>query len=348
MEKNIRSFSLDELTALMSDWGQPGFRAKQLHEWLHKHNATSYDQLTNLPKSLREQLASSFPLYEPKVVDKRESKDGTRKYLIELCDGLCVETVGMMEAQEEEGEPRVTVCCSTQVGCPMDCSFCATGKEGFARNLTADEIVDQLIVVEKDLGTRINNVVLMGQGEPFMNYDSMIDALHRINTDEGLNIGARKITISTSGLIDGIYSLIEEPEQFRLAVSLHSAIQTTRNRLMPRLANQPLEALHDALLEYSAKKNRRITLEYMLIEDVNDSEKELDMLIAFCDGIKCHVNLIPFNKIDKAEFQSSSAETQAHWMKTLSSHGIPASLRYSKGSDIAGACGQLKEVNKKG
>lgn len=347
METNIRALSLDELTELMAELGQPKFRAKQIHEWLHKHNATSYDQLTNIPKDLRSKLSELYPLYEPKVVDKKVSQDGSRKYLIELADGALVETVGILDESDDEEDARLTICCSTQVGCPMGCAFCATGKEGFARDLTADEIVDQLIIVEKDFETRISNVVLMGQGEPFLNYDAVMDALRRINTDEGLGVGARKITVSTSGIIDGVYDFAEEPEQFRLAVSLHSAIQSTRNGLMPKLANQPLEALHDALLEYSAKKNRRVTFEYMLIDGVNDSDKELDMLMAFCDGIKCHVNLIPVNKVEGSSYKPSSQETQSHWLRTLNSYGIPASVRYSKGSDIAGACGQLKEVHKK-
>ena len=347
MENNIRALSLEELTDLVVELGQPKFRAKQIFEWLHKHNATSYDQLTNGPKDLRQKLSELYPLYQPKVIERKVSADGTRKYLIGLSDGMCVETVGILDDNEDEEDARLTVCCSTQVGCAMGCSFCATGKEGFARNLSADEIVDQLIVVQEDFDTKINNIVLMGQGEPFLNYESVIEALHRINQDEGLGIGARKITISTSGIIDGVYDLAEEPEQFRLAVSLHSAIQSTRNKLMPRLANQPLEALHDALLEYSAKKNRRVTFEYMMIDGINDSDKELDMLIAFCDGIKCHVNLIPYNSVEGSQYRSSNQSTQNHWMKVLHSQGIPASIRFSKGSDIDGACGQLKEVYKK-
>lgn len=347
MTVHIKSLTLDELTALMSELGQPKFRAKQLYEWLHKHNATSYDQLTNIPKELRAQLSERYPLFDPVIINKQVSKDGTRKYLISLEDGSVVETVGIVDEDAEGNEQRLTVCCSTQAGCPMKCDFCATGQEGFVRNLSSNEIIDQLVVVERDFDARISNVVLMGQGEPFLNYDEVVAALHRMNADEGLNIGARKITVSTSGIIDRVYDFIDEPEQFRLAISLHSAIQSTRNKLMPGLTGQPLEDLHDSLLEYTARKNRRISLEYIMIDGVNDSEKELEMLLAFCDGIKCHVNLIPCNPILHKNYKPSSLSTQNHWVHTLSMNGIPVSIRYSKGVDIAGACGQLKEVHKK-
>lgn len=339
MSNEIRTYDLATLEKIVSDYGQPKFRAKQIHEWLHSHNASSYDEMTNLPKDLRMKLADDHPLYDGELLDKQESEDGSRKYIIELEDGKCIESVGIISGDNTD---RLTVCFSTQVGCPMECSFCATGKEGFARNLTADEILNQVITVGNDFKSRVNNVVAMGQGEPFLNYEELMKALRAMNTDEGLMIGARHITLSTSGIIDGIYRFAEEPEQFRLAVSLHSAIQTTRNELMPRLAGQPLVELRDALLNYTAKKGRRITFEYMLIDGVNDDDKHLRELIDFLHEINAHVNLLSYNVVENIPYKNVSRETIRHWEEILTGAGIRTSYRKSKGADIAGACGQLK------
>lgn len=227
----------------------------------------------------------------------------------------------------------------------MLCAFCATGQQGFKRNLTADEIVDQVVFAGKDADSRVSNVVVMGQGEPFNNYDAVIEAIRRMNNDPGLNIGARHITISTSGIIKGIERFTEEPEQFRLAISLHSAVQSTRNLLMPKLVNQKLSQLKEALSAYNDKKGRRITLEYLLLEDVNDSDRELDALIEFCEGLNVHVNLLHYNPIDDVDggfFSASPESVFNQWSKVLASNGINTTIRKSRGSDISAACGQLK------
>ncbi len=340
MSSSIKSLSIDELVDIVESYGQPKFRAKQIHEWIHKHNVTSYEEMTNVPKALREKLAEQFPMSVEKILEKAESSDGSRKYLIELFDGLVVEAVGITDGNDDDA--RLTVCISSQVGCSMDCSFCATGKQGLSRNLSADEIVSQVSLVGKDFGSRVDNVVLMGQGEPFQNYEAVIEAVKRINSDEGLNIGARHITISTSGIEDGIYRLSEEPEQFRLAVSLHSADQSTRNRLMPRLSGQPLRKLKQALTYYCEEKGRRITIEYMLLRDINDSDEQLTKLIDFCEGLNVHINLLTYNSVPGTGYKPSDTQTLLKWEKEISSSGIPVSVRQSKGTDIAGACGQLK------
>lgn len=344
---DIREMSIEELEGVVEELDEPKFRAKQIFEWLHKHNVSDYDKMTNLSKSLRSKLAETYPLSEAEQVLVESSGDGTRKYVLELEDGATVETVGMPVSFDEKGNKikRLTVCFSSQAGCPMECTFCATGREGFIRNLTASEIVEQVLAVQEDFATPVSNVVAMGQGEPFLNYDNLLGALRRINTDPGLNIGARKITVSTCGVIEGIKRFGREPEQFRLAVSLHSARQRTRDQLMPKLANQPLDHLQQALIEYNHESGRRVTLEYMLIAGINDSDAEMDALGVFCEGINCHVNIIPFNPVERLDLRASGRSTVQRWTKGLSSVGIPVSVRNSRGGDIHGACGQLKEVN---
>ncbi len=353
MTTSIRSLDMEALADIVEGYGQPRYRAKQLHEWLHTHNVSSYDEMTNVPKSLREKLIEDWPLTTSIVTERLESSDGSRKYLIELSDGALVEAVGIVDDdgdlaspepkddKQDASRPRLTVCASSQVGCAMGCAFCATGSQGLERNLTADEMVDQIICIGKDFGTRVDNVVMMGQGEPFQNYDAVIEAIRRMNSDKGLGIGARHITVSTAGITDGIYRFAEEPEQFRLAVSLHSADQATRNDLMPRLSGQPLRKLRKALEFYDEEKGRRITVEYMMLEGVNDSNEQLAQLIDFCRGMRVHVNLLPFNAIEGSSFKPSRHKTISEWARKLGESGIPASIRHSKGQDIAGACGQL-------
>lgn len=341
--KSISSLNENELIDLMSDLGQPRFRAKQLYEWIHKHNATSYDEMTNLPKALRDTLSDLYPLSGAKIELSKKSDDGSKRYLFDLGNGDLVETVAMQgESSTDDFRSHLTVCVSSQVGCPMMCAFCATGHQGFTRNLTSDEIVGQVVNVAKDMKTRVSNIVVMGQGEPFNNYDSVIEAIRRMNTDPGINIGARHITISTSGIIKGIERLSTEPEQFRLAVSLHSAIQATRNLLMPKLENQTINQLKRALMAYNTKKGRRVTLEYLLLEDINDSDRELEALIDFCSGLNVHINLLHYNATEDDYFNESSEKVFKHWNKILSSNGINVTLRKSRGSDISAACGQLR------
>ena len=256
MEKPIKSYGLDELPDIIESLGQPSFRAKQLAQWLYVHHADSYDQMTNLPTALRARLAECFPLHAPSLAERRTSRDGTRKYLVEYHDGTCVETVAIPSRSGD----RLTVCFSTQAGCSMQCAFCATGQAGFERNLVPGEIADQVLLAQNDMGRRVTNIVGMGQGEPFLNYRNVLAALRILNDPQGLAIGARHISISTCGVIEGIERFSHEPEQFTLAVSLHAARQSTRDLLMPRVARYKLPDLKQALMRYVKKTNRRVTL----------------------------------------------------------------------------------------
>lgn len=341
MTKPIKSFTIDELQDLMKDLKQPAFRKKQLIEWLYLHHVDKYDDMTNLPSSLRDSLAREHPLHVPTIADMQTSIDGTKKFVLSFYDGACVETVAI-----PSNDGRLTVCCSTQAGCPMGCAFCATGKEGFTRNLSVGEIVDQIFIVQDHMEKRVSNIVVMGQGEPFLNYDHTLSALRTLNDEKLLNIGARHITISTCGIIPGIDRLGNEPEQFTLAVSLHAALQHTRDTIMPGVSKYPLTNLKAALLKYVEHTNRRITLEYAMIQGINDSAADLEALVDFCTELLCHVNLIPLNEIEGSEFQPSSSKTMGYWHMMLNKHGIETTVRNSRGSDIAGACGQLKNALK--
>lgn len=344
MTASIKTYSLSQLEAIMADYGFPRFRADQLHRWLHSHHAKSYDEMTNLPKNLREKLAHDHPLSTSKIIEKRISSDGTRKYVIALSDGELVEMVGIPTLDGEGSVEKLTVCFSTQVGCSMGCSFCATGQEGFKRNLTADEMVDQVVLVGEDMETRVSNVVAMGQGEPFLNFDELLRAVRIINSPDDLNIGARHITVSTCGIISGIEQMSTIREQFTLAVSLHSARQNIRNDLMPQLVNQPLLELKNALLSYIETTNRRVTFEYIMLDKMNDSDMDLNALIDFCEGLLCHINLIPFNAVSDSTYSPTKKERLQRWQNALTEAGIETTVRKSRGSDIAGACGQLKNT----
>lgn len=336
MTRPIKSYSIEGIENLVKDAGLPSFRAKQILSWLYEKRSQSYDEMTNLPKAIREQFSLSYPLYNPVLVAKQESSDGTRKYLLEFFDGARAEAVGL---PSDDG--RLTVCCSTQSGCAMACSFCATGKLGLTRNLEPGEIVDQIMIVEDDLKRRVSNVVMMGQGEPFVNYESSLAAARIINNPKLINIGARHITISTCGVISGIKRFSDEDEQFTLAVSLHSAIQDVRNELMPAMRNQPLTELRQVLKAYTDKTNRRFTFEYALMNGINDGYEDLRALISYARHMLCHVNIIPLNDVEGSEYKPVSQKIMDEWKNELESNGIPATVRRSKGKDIAAACGQL-------
>lgn len=332
----IKEYSLEKLEKVFEGHNLPKFRAKQIYQWLYQKGVNSYDDMTNLPKGLRVSLQDEFPLYPAKVIDKRVSKDGTRKYVVRFHDGASTEMVAI------PSHDRMTVCFSTQVGCAMECAFCATGHEGFTRNLLIGEMVEQVLIAQKDTGRRVSNLVVMGQGEPFLNYDNVIGALHVLNGERGLNIAARRITVSTCGIFDGIKKFAHEPEQFTLAVSLHAAIQSTRDSLMPRVSNQPLGELHRVLAAYQKESKRRITFEYLMIDGVNDDLRHLRALQEFCKGLGCHVNIIALNAIDDSPFKPSSPDRVNEFIAFLEKSGTEATLRESRGSDIDGACGQLK------
>ena len=348
MDYGLESYGINALARLFEDWGLPRFRVNQVLEWVYGHGVGSFEQMTNLPASLRERLAAEVPLHVPHVVDKQVSADGTRKYVFELADGARVEAVGIPSRDQSgakcaEGQARrLTVCFSTQVGCPMGCTFCATGREGLQRNLLPGEMALQLVEVGRDFGMRVSGAVGMGQGEPFLNYDNVVDALQLMNDARCLGIGARHLTVSTCGIVSGVRKLAAEPEQYTLAVSLHSAVQATRDALMPGCASTPLTALKQALADYESICGRRVSLEYLLIRDQNSDEAHLEALVEFCRGLHAHVNILPVNDVEGSNLKGCSPAEMRQWVARLEEAGIPSSVRDSRGSDIAAACGQLK------
>lgn len=335
--RDIRLLTLEELQDLVKELGQPAFRAKQLNEWIHDKNVCSFDEMTNLPAALREKLSERFSFNVPVELVKQVSKDGSRKYLLQFSDGVSVETVGMPNRN------KLAVCISSQAGCAMGCAFCATGLAGLSRSLTAQEMVDQVLHVARDFGERVTSVVFMGQGEPFANFDATVQALRILNDPDGLAIGARHLTVSTCGVIPGIRRFAELPEQFTLAISLHSAIQGTRNQLMPGVRKYTLLRLHEAIQLYVEKTGRRPTYEFAMIDGINDTNPEMQALVDFCAGTLCHVNLIQLNNIPDSPFRPSPIEKVESLQRRLTMHGVETTIRNSRGSDIDAACGQLKQ-----
>lgn len=334
---DIASLDARGLARLVSDAGEPAYRADQLTAWLYRRLASSFDAMTDLPASMRQRLSSEWTLRLPEAVDVQRSQDGTRKYLWRLSDDTLVESVGIPSAD------RLTVCFSTQAGCAMGCRFCATGRGGFARDLFVGEMAWQVALVGRDFGVRVSNAVAMGQGEPFNNYDATLSALRLMNSPHGLGIGARHLTVSTSGIVPGIDRFAREPEQFTLAVSLHSAVQPTRDWLMPGLRQWPLPALREALQGYAELTGRRPSLEFSLMAGVNDSDAEIQALIEFARGWMCHVNLIPVNPIAGGRFASPPVPRVSAIASALRAAGIECSVRKERGVDIDAACGQLTQ-----
>jgi 23S rRNA (adenine2503-C2)-methyltransferase len=333
----IKALDRSGIEELVAELGEPRFRAKQLERWLYGRGATSYDQMTDLPAGLRAALADRLGLPTAEFLERQESADGTRKYLVGLVGGATVETVGLPSGD------RLTVCFSTQAGCAMGCAFCATGVGGLARDLGPGEMVDQVRLVARDFGRRVTNAVAMGQGEPFANYDASLGALRFMNAAEDLGIGARHLTVSTCGLTSGIQRFSTEPEQFTLAISLHSAVQSTRDSLMPGVSTIPLPRLRAALIDYAVATGRRPSLEYALIDGVNDTAEELDALVAFARGMLVHVNLIPINPVAEQNFTRSDPRRIGAFAKALESAGVEVSVRAERGADIDAACGQLRQ-----
>ena len=334
----VKALGRRELAELLRQLGAPRYRVSQVVRWLYGRGARSFEQMTDLPAGLRAQLADLLALPIPTIAERQVSAiDDTRKYLLRLADGNTVEVVGLPTAE------RLTVCFSTQVGCAMGCSFCATGEAGFVRDVAPGEIVDQVRIVAEDYGRRVSNAVAMGQGEPFANYDAVLGGLRFLNDPDALGIGARHLTVSTCGIVSGIRRLAAEPEQFTLAVSLHSAVQGTRDRLMPGVRGTPLTRLRPALIDYAEKTGRRPSLEYALIEDVNDTDEELRALVEFARGTLVHVNLIPANPIEGMSFGRSSSARARLFEARLAQAGVEASIRAERGADIDAACGQLRQ-----
>ena len=335
--RDLHTLTHGEIAELLSGLGQPSFRVKQVEEWVWSKNAQSFDDMTNLPKALREQLAEHLTLGGVEEVARQVSVDGSRKYLLRFPDGVSVECVGM------PSRGKLAVCASTQAGCPMGCAFCATGAAGLTRSLTAAEIYEQVMHVRDDFNTRVTSVVFMGQGEPFLNYDATLGALRRLNDPDGAGIGARHLTVSTCGVIPQIMRFANESEQFTLAISLHSAVQRTRNALMPGVRKYSLINLYNVMGEYVNKTGRRPTYEYALIGGVNDTDSELQALCDFCEGTLAHVNLIQLNEVEGSKFRPSTDVRAQDFVRALGAVGVEATVRNSRGSDIDAACGQLKQ-----
>lgn len=333
----IKAMSRREIADYFDNVRLPGYRAGQVIQWMYQKGARSYDEMTNVSQPLREQLSVVLPLAFPQIVRKQVSTDGTRKYLLRLSDGATVETVAMPT------KTRLSACVSTQAGCPMRCRFCATGRHGYTRSLGCGEIVDQVNVIAQDFGQRVTNVVLMGQGEPFLNYEASLEAMRIMNDKDCLGIGARHITVSTCGILPQIRRFAQEPEQFTLAISLHSAIQETRDDLMPGCRRYPLDRLRDSVQSYAEATGRRPSYEYALMKDVNDSDAHLKALVAFTRRTLCHMNLIQLNEIKGSNYHPSTPERLQEFSQALERAGVETTVRESRGADIDAACGQLKQ-----
>jgi 23S rRNA (adenine2503-C2)-methyltransferase len=334
---DIGTLDREGIAALIAELGQATYRTRQIVRWLYARGVTRFEDMSDLPAELRESLAASFFIGAATTVVRQESADGTRKYLVRMPDGVTVETVGLPDGD------RLTVCFSTQAGCAMGCAFCATGRAGFVRDLNAGEMVRQVMLVASDFGRRVTNAVAMGQGEPFANYDAVLGALRFMNADDGLGIGARHITVSTCGLLPGIRRFATEPEQFTLAVSLHSAVAATRRRLMPGVRGTSLTALRQSIAQYAEVTGRRPTLEYALIDGVNDTAAELEALVAFARGLLIHVNLIPVNPVEGTGLRRAAESRARAFAETLGAVGVEATIRVERGADIDAACGQLRQ-----
>lgn len=335
---DIGALSREGIADVVASLGQPRFRAAQIVRWLYGRGVTGFDEMTDLPTAFREELAAHYSIGPAVIETRRVSDDGTRKYLVRFDDGVSVETVGLPD------KDRLTVCFSTQAGCAMGCTFCATGRAGLVRDLTCGEIVRQVLLVASDFGQRVTNAVAMGQGEPFANYEAVMAALRFLNSPDGPGIGARHITVSTCGLPAGIRCFAAEPEQFTLAVSLHSAVQATRDRLMPGVKGVSLSTLRETLVSYSERTGRRPTLEFALAAGVNDTDAELAALTAFCRGMLVHVNLIPVNPVEDSGLKRSAGERIRAFREGMERAGVEISVRVERGADIDAACGQLKQA----
>ena len=333
---NLKSMTLPELTAVIKELRQPAFRGKQVYSWLHK-GVRSYDEMTNLPKGLRDTLAERYPICPPEVVRRQESKkDGTIKYLWRLSDGNCVETVLM---RYHYGN---TVCISTEVGCRMGCAFCASTLGGLVRRLEPFEMLDQVLFTQVDSGLPVSHIVLMGIGEPLDNFDNVMRFLELVNSADGMNISMRHISLSTCGLVPKIDELATRKLQLTLSVSLHAPNDEIRNQIMPVNRAYPSEELLAACRRYYEATSRRISFEYAMIDGVNDSEADARELLRRMKGLPAHFNLIPLNYVEESPLKPSSREAVARFQKILEDGGIPATVRRTLGGDIDASCGQLR------
>ncbi len=357
---DVRSLSRADLLGKFADWNVPAYRADQTLDWLYRRRVSTWDAMTNLPRDLRGRLAESLDFSRPEAVRCQGSVDTTRKFLWRLQDGALIETVLIPAnpALYGDASDRQTLCVSTQVGCAYGCRFCASGLDGFKRNLSPAEIVGQVIEVENYCGKEaaqqglaapqpggermIGNLVFMGMGEPLANYENLIAALRILNAEWGVGIGARKITVSTSGLAPQIQRLANEPPQFRLAISLHGATDPVRDQIMPVNRKYPLKELAAAIEYYQEKKGRLITFEYILIKGINDGKDQISPLAALSRRLHAKVNLIPYNTVEGLPWERPCEKAQERFLAGLQELGVTATLRREKGHDIDAACGQLR------
>ncbi len=339
--KNLYDFTFDELTTFLTDMGEPKFRARQVWEWLYRLYAGSVAEMTNLPITLREKLETAVTLLPFSLITAQHSGDGqTKKVLFQLPDGNYIETVLM------KYEKRRTLCISTQAGCAMGCVFCATGQMGFFRNLTAGEIVAQVLYFARELaqtGDHVTNIVMMGMGEPLHNYEQTLTAVDRLTAPDAFNLGARKITISTVGLAPAIRRYADEQRQTPLAISLHAATDAERDRLIPVNRKWPIAELMDAIRYYIDKTHRRITFEWALINGENDTIEQAQKLGQLVQGMLCHVNLIPLNPTAGYGGAPSSLERVDKFQEVLAAYGVSSTVRVRRGIDIQAGCGQLRD-----
>ncbi|MDO5555763.1 MAG: 23S rRNA (adenine(2503)-C(2))-methyltransferase RlmN [Clostridia bacterium] len=342
LKKNIKDYNLDELKQALIKLGEKPYRAEQIFKWIFVENVISFDEMTNLSLELRNKLNQNFDLHVFKILQKQESKDGTKKYLFDVLDENAIETV-LMEYKHGR-----TICVSSQIGCRMGCRFCASTGIKFSRNLSSGEIIEQLLAIQRDENIKISNLVFMGIGEPLDNYNNVINAIKILNNQKGINMGARHISVSTSGLVPKIYDLADENMQCTLSVSLHSANNETRSKMMPINKTYDIQELIKACKYYIQKTNRRVSFEYALAKDNNDNLGDAKELVNLLKGMLCHVNLIPINKIENGNYIKSTNENIINFRDYLNQKGIVATIRRELGSDIDAACGQLrkKEVEK--
>lgn len=338
---NLRNLEYKEVEGLIRSIGEPAFRAKQIFSWIYK-GVTSFDEMNNVPKNLRERLSEIAYIGRIKPIEVQKSKtDGTRKYLFELEDGNRIESVFM---KYKYGN---SICVSSQAGCRMGCRFCASTRNGLERNLTSGEILSQLMEAELDTGEKIGHIVVMGTGEPFDNYDNLSKFIRIVNDKQGINLGMRNITVSTCGVVPIIKKFAKDFPQVNLAISLHGTTNGIRGKMMPVNKSYPLEVLISACKEYTNETGRRITFEYTLVNGVNDSNQDADRLCSLLKNMLCHVNLIPLNRVAETGFDTVSREKALIFQEILEKRGIPATVRRELGADIDAACGQLRLNNSK-
>jgi 23S rRNA (adenine2503-C2)-methyltransferase len=340
----VKSLLLNELQEELHKLGEPSYRAGQIADWLYQKRVKSFDEMTDLSRTLRAQLAHQFALSNLDVVRVLGSRDSTRKFLFRLSDGNLIESVLIPASPALYGgsSDRRTICISTQVGCAYGCKFCASGLEGFSRNLRPNEIVDQIIAIESATAEKIDNIVLMGMGEPLANFSNLMRAIRIINAPWAVGIGARHITVSTSGLASEIKKLADEALQIRLAISLHAATDQVRNQIMPINRRYNIETLLSACDYYAARKKQRLTFEYILIARVNDDDEQAYLLARPAGKLSAKVNLIPYNTVEGLPWSRPSRNRQEKFLSILRAHKITATLRREKGHDIDAACGQLR------